>query len=303
MATGDPMILSHSGASVLLPNPSAETYTGVTGIVDKWASADILLGTPSQATDQEHAGTYSQKFILDATQTAPLSQYFYIRYRLPMPGLNAPLYYANAAYTIGCWLFTDDSTLLTFKMRVSLCNNAWAEITGYDTAIDPAINTWTAASYALSLGATPNAALYGIEVQLHTNLVADNNAATPSVWWDDLSMYSSYTFAKNPSMPDDGRMFLEEQVGRNADNSLVTYRYPANMAKNKQRLNFSLITQAQMERLRQLWLSGKALTWTPNLPKYPSTLKVKIVGKEFAHTQNSPLIGAGYKGSIDLEEV
>ena len=297
------MVLTHLGASVLLPNPSAEIYTGAAGVVDNWTSADILLGTTSQASDQAHAGTYSQKFILDATQTAPLSQYFYVRYKLPMPGLNAPLYYANAAYTIGCWLRTDDSTLLTFKMRVSLCNNAWGEIAGYDTVIDPAVNTWTAASYALALGATPNAALYGIEVQLHTNLVSDNGGATPSVWWDDLSMYSSYTFAKNPSMPDDGRMFLEEQVGRNADNSLVTYRYPANMAKNKQRLNFSLITQAQMERLRQLWLAGKALTWTPNLPKYPSTLKVKIVGKEFTPAQNSPLIGAGYKVNLELEEV
>lgn len=303
MATGDPMIFTHNGASVLLTNPSAEIYTGLTGIVDNWASSGLLLGTPSKASDQAHAGTYSQKIVLTAGQTAPLSQYFYLRHKLHMPGLNAALYYANAALTIGCWLFTDDSTLLTFKMRVSLCNNAWAEITGYDTVIDPAINTWTAAPYALNLGASPNAALYGIEVRLQTNLVTDNVAATPSVWWDDLSMYDSLTFTKNPSMPDDGRMFLKEASERLADNTLTTYRHPASTAKNKQRLNFSLITQAQMERLRQFWLYGKAITWTPNLPKYPSTLIVKIVGVEFTYVQASALIGAGYKGSIEVEEV
>jgi hypothetical protein len=303
MATGDPMIFSHNGASVLLPNPSAEVYTGAAGIVDFWASSGTLAGTPTQASDHTYAGLYSQKIILTAGQTAPLSQYFYVRHKLQMPGLNAALYFANAKFTIGCWLRTNDSTLLTFKMRVSICNNAWAELAGYDTVIDPAINTWTAASYVLDLGASPNAALYGIEVQLHTNLVVDNVAATPSVWWDDLSMYDSLTFSKNPSMPDDGRMFLKETSDRLANNTLTTYRHPASTAKNKQRLNFSLITQAQMERLRQFWLYGKAITWTPNLPKFPSTLIVKIVGVEFTYVQSSALIGAGYKGSIDVEEV
>jgi hypothetical protein len=297
------MSFTHLGASVLLANPSAEAYTGSTGIADNWASSGSLLGTKTHATDQKHAGSYSQKIVLTATQTAPLSQYFYVRYRLPMPGLNAPLYYANAGFTIGSWLRTDNVALLTFKMRVSLCDSAWAEIAGYDTAIAPSANTWTAASYALALGATPSASLYGVEIRLYTTLASDNGGTTPAIWWDDLSMYDSYTFAKNPSMPDDGRLFIREQADRLADETLVTYRYPASQAKNKQRLNFSLITQAQMERLRQFKLHGKAVTWTPNLPKLPSTLIVKIVGQEFALTQNSPLIGAGYKGSLELEEV
>jgi len=303
---GDPMSFTHLGVSSLLANPSAEIYSGLSGqvgVVDNWVlEAGGAALTPTQAVDQVHQGLYSQKLVYGEGQTSPLTSYLRLRYILPIPaGGDAATYFSGAQFAIKAWVRCDDPTHLTFKTRVSLCDSSWSELSGADDVLTVPASTWVQSSQVADL-TTPPANLYGIEVRLYSVLATDNPGTTPSVWWDDVSFYDAYTFTLSPTFPLPIAPDIPGTTARTIGNDLFWFTHSAAQAKyTNGRLNFGLIHQTQMERLRQFWLEKQPVLWTPNLPRLPATMKVFLT--TFSEEEYSPKVLAGYRVTIGMEQL
>ena len=300
------MSFTHQGASCLLANPSAEIYSGLSqqmGIVDNWylesGGASLMA---SQDVDQLHQGAYSQKLFYNAGQTAPLTSYLRLRYILPIPaGGDAATYFSGAQFTIKAWVRCDDPTHLTFKTRVSLCNSLWSELSGVDNILTVPAATWVQSSQVADL-MTPPASLYGIELRLYSILASDNVATTPSVWWDDIEFYDTYIFELSPTFPLSFNPNIPGTTGRTIGNDLFWFTHPAAQAKYiNGKINFGLIHQTQMERVRQFWLERQPVVWTSNLPRLPGTMKVFLTS--FSEEEYCSKVLSGYRVIMGIEQL
>jgi len=123
--------------------------------------------------------------------------------------------------------------------------------------------------------------------------------------FDDAQLYRTYTFAANPSMPDQQSIFVpNRKFGRDAGGKLYRARGATNTAKFQKQLNFNLIGLAQYKALRSLWLLDVPCRWTPNHPHLPSSLDVRLTDDQFNFSLGKGGFGSNiYRGSLELSEI
>jgi len=128
-------------------------------------------------------------------------------------------------------------------------------------------------------------------------------AGDAEIYLDDLQLFMSYTFAANPSMPDDQDIFdPTEKYARTISGSLVMGSGAAGSAKHQKMLNFGLIGLDQFKALRSLRLLKRPMRWTPNQPHMPASLDVRMTAFKFGAGRGA--FGSNiYRGSMELSEI
>jgi len=117
------------------------------------------------------------------------------------------------------------------------------------------------------------------QLRLTVRIICDVATPDPDINVDDVEMYEEYTFARNPSMPDEGEIMVPgRNFSRTIGGTLLRGRPAAVTAKWEKQLNFGLIGKTQVEALRSLYLHDVPMEWVPNHPLLPALLEVRWIG-------------------------
>jgi hypothetical protein len=297
MAQGDAMVLRTG--NLYSDYYDFEVDTNADGIADGWTATYLPAGaTKALYATAPYHGTYSQRI----TFTTKIPDNAYITsdniQLLGRSDLNARGHLG--AVIAGSIYFKQLDVISTVQGKVHIFEIASDGTTVLETHHDSAPFTLTTAwaLHSFSAAITNSATVY-YQIQIMYSVASAPGA---DVLCDYLDTYETYTFAKNPSMPEQADVDRETKQSRLANRTLKSFTYPASGYKFSGKLAFGLISEAQMLALRSLWIWDKELTFTPNLNKLPASLAIRL-GKKFDFNHVSPNLGAGYKGSLEWEEV
>ena len=198
-------------------------------------------------------------------------------------------------FTIAVWFSSDRSIQSIFEVREK--NAAGTTLVTHNN------------SYSVHSGATERTYSFTVAhaetVQLHCSFtVFRYDAGAQYIAFDDAKLYRSYTFAVNPSVPDDQVLSVpDRKFSRTIGSTLLLARPDAGCAKIQKSLHFGLIGLTQLEEFRSLWLCDSPMTWWAYHPHLPVTVVVRwtndfdfrLVGKSFGANH--------YGGNMVLTEV
>jgi len=188
--------------------------------------------------------------------------------------------------TVGATLYVDEvympSTVLTTHSQVTSISGVAVEAT-------------------LSTTIT-NASCNGLRFRLGVNVTGSGSIY---LYVDMCAVYLSYTFAANPSMPDDQEIIdSTELYGRTKAGNLYMACGGATASKHQKTLHFGLVGLDQFKALRSLRLLKRPMRWTPNQPHMPASLDVRMTGYKMGLTARQGSYGSNsYGGWIELSEI
>lgn len=161
-------------------------------------------------------------------------------------------------------------------------------------------STWTL--YTMSI--TPTADfMAAIGVNVNLTVTVDGN---PDLQFDEADLYESYTFALNPTVPDDPDFMVPgETFVRTVNNSLLAFGpKDVGSARMRYQMNFGAVGLTQLQALRSFWLLRSPIRWQPKLPHLPTYVQCRIVGKSFPFAMHRGSVNANlYHGALQLEEI
>jgi len=301
MADGDPMVLEtiHGDPEEsLLDNGSIELWSGSTGVIpDGWLGGGSMTHLRIAGTRTGGSGSYHWR------------------------ASRAGAVYGQQTTAGYQWVELVGNDSLDARGHVSLCWSVWAYETGADSPkIRIAVGEWDKDKGNLGKNAgyvgETIAGAWGLHefgpytlqhadcAYIYFLISIDSYASgNTEVWIDDVILKVSYTFAKNPSMPDSQSIVdPTRKFGRTIDGSLYMARGDGGASKFQKTLNFGLIGIDQLKALRSLWLLGVPCRWTPNQPHLPSSLEVRVTKFNFVARRGG--FGSNcYGGSLELSEI
>lgn len=128
-------------------------------------------------------------------------------------------------------------------------------------------------------------------------------ATTYYIDLDDAVLYTTYTFARNPAIPDDQRIISPTRTfARSYDGSLFLRKVGAASARHEKRLHFGMIDLTQYNAFRSLHLLDVPMHWYPWHPHLAAELDVRWIG-DFDFSALKYLSLNMYKGTMTLAEV
>lgn len=294
MAQGDAMIMT----TETLTSYGGFDTDGGSGTATGWANeqdAHVTAHTPAIDAGEQRTGAGCQKFTITTDATGILDFYSNISLlgRSDMNGYG----HDNSTFTCTVYAKRGADLAQSVAIQIQELNISSAQLTTHTS--DYTVLTAAYQAITLSAAITENAtAILRLTVKCKCT-----GAQTDAIFYiDDVSIAETYTFAKNPSMPEGSNVNRETKQSRLADRALKTFTYPNSGYKHDGRLTFGLINETQMLALRSLWLWDKQITWTPNLNKLPSTLNIRL-GNKWDFVPASVNLAAGYRGIIEWDEV
>jgi hypothetical protein len=294
MAQGDAMVLQTANLTVY----GGMDTDGGGGVATGW-TADVS-GTATKTTtidtSVKRTGAGSQKIVAGGGGSGG-DVYIFLTAVISLLGRSDLNGYGHYGSLFHAEAYFKAEVGGKYYLRITELTAAGADIADYDSDVITAAGTdFTLATWEHAIA---NATCAKVRVLLACRMSA---AESKTFYIDDVSLYETYTFSKNPSMPEQADVDRETKQSRLANRTLKSFTYPASGYKFSGKLAFGLISEAQMLALRSLWIWDKELTFTPNLNKLPSSLIIRL-GKKFDFNHVSPNLGAGYKGSLEWEEV
>lgn len=244
-----------------------------------------------------HSGTYNQKitFTTDAASTI----YLLKSPRISLIGredLSGNGHYGSIIKASG-YMKRGDANAFQARLDVSFYDVNGTFISAASSDIVALTDSW--ALFTVNSAAIPaNAVVVTIAA-----VCSVAGAVTGAIFHvDSLDVYEDYTFAKNPSMPEQAGEEYVRKDFRDISGELSSFIHNADQSKVSGTLNFGLITEAQMKAFYSLWSWKMPLIFTPNLNKLPTTLNIQLAPKfEFNHVSTN--LVAGYSGSLKYEEI
>lgn len=303
MADGDPMVLQTiwgDPEESLCPNGTFDKYTYINAKPDGWSGGTSMTHSRQSGARTDGSGTYYWK----ATRAGAISgnqvNLGYVTNHVVLSGndgLDARGHFDQDIY-VSIWAKQDGTDAPSIWPVISEYDKDGAYLGGVLGASKQVVTSgWTQLVWGpLAFDSEETAEWYfGWNVQ-------SNSDGDTSLYVDDCLLYLSYTFAANPSMPDDQDIIEPaRRYGRSSGATLYMVRGAASATKFQKNLNFGLIGLDQLKALRSLYLLGKPMRWTPNQPHLPSSLDVMMTKYKFGAGRGA--FGANiYRGSIELSE-
>jgi len=301
MANGDPMILStltDGGGSMLL-NGDMEDWADTADAADYWTWTETQVATLSRqsGTRTGGAGSYFQRISIAAPAQSEIG--IYSQEVTPEGSVELDVK-GHDGQTLTCSVWARDTGAGTSTLQMKLIEYDAAETSSLMTPgdVEDLTSDWVQYTFAFTLS-------YDLMHHLNFQIfVASSGAGSSIVDLDDALLYIGYTFAANPSMPDNQILSVPmRQFRRTLGGRLIRSRPAGPVAKIEKQLSFRLVGQAQHNALRSLWLLDQPMTWTPNHPHLPSTLQVRWVNDFDFHTIGPFSSGPLYAGTMVLSEI
>lgn len=317
MADGDPMVLAtryggdvtaDSNWSSLLKNGNFEYFSSDTEIADGWTwttgPAHYAWGSSTKkATGYRTGGTGSYYLYLNLTGNgSPTPGVLgWLQQSVNLPG-NANLAgngHDNQTFHFKIWIKEDSggiSVTFTIQLRFFDKNGAVVQTVTGVPAVQPD-NTWRL--YELDATLTADTAV-SMDVYMAFSVSADGTVA---LRFDDACLYTSYTFGKNPTIPDRQDIFYpRRQLTRNVNGGLRCFRPGSTQAKHRKVLRFGAVNLAQFKALRSLYLLDAGMTLYASHPHLPAAMPCRWINDfDFALVRHiAPDL---YQGNVTLEEI
>jgi hypothetical protein len=307
MADGDPMVLAtkwggdlvtQSNFETLLVNGNFEDWDDTAAIADGWTWIGAGYTFTRQAGARTGgAGAYYQRATKASVGAATMEQTIDLRGHADLDALG----HMGREFTGSIWLreqgagTTDISLVLRGYSGISLIES------GSTVTADPMpAGAWTqyTATYTIA-----NATVDKINFEISFNVASGTGAQQIEI--DDAMLYRTYTFANNPSMPDNqhfdvpGREYI-----RTVGADLLMGRAAGSTAKYELPLRFGLIGLDQLKELRSFALLDKPVHLTANHPHFPVYWQGRIVGRFKFGLMRGASFGSGqYAGVLNLSEL
>lgn len=160
--------------------------------------------------------------------------------------------------------------------------------------------TWYGLSASRTIAALSNT--FTLRIKL---AYGSGGGGSPVIDVDDAELYRTYTFARNPSMPDAPLLIKPGQTFQRTESGGLVVFGPARVdtARYEYTLNLRGIGQTQLEELRSLWLLDVPMRWTPNLPHLPTYLDVRFSGNTNLRMETNSVTTGRFVGSFGLVEI
>ena len=204
--------------------------------------------------------------------------------------------HAGMSFTASTWARADGSAMEVGLLNVWELNSSGGIVATHSAGL-PLSGVWAQSTLT---GTIDHADCVALRFYIQ---ITNATAGTVDLKFDDAQLYFPYTFAANPSMPDDQDIFdPTEKYARTISGSLVMGSGAAGSAKHQKMLNFGLIGLDQFKALRSLRLLKRPMRWTPNQPHMPASLDVRMTAFKFGAGRGA--FGSNiYRGSMELSEI
>jgi hypothetical protein len=304
MADGDPMMLTTQwgdGLS-LISNGNFEIWTNTAAFADGWVYANYNAKTPtlsrSAGARTGGAGTYFQH--VDYGTISVSGTLFGAYNRVELHGNSALPARGHLGMTFTASLWTRKTYSAgspTVRIDINERDVNLALLNSTSGSVSNILSAWAAFTHTHVIA---NSATVFLEIYLNFS------APTVSSYLidlDDAALYTSYTFARNPVIPDDQRIISPTRTfARSYAGSLFVRKVGAASARHEKRLRFGMIDLTQLKAFRSLYLLDVPMQWTPYHPHLATTLDVRWMG-DFDFSVLKYLSLNMYRGSMTLAEV
>jgi len=315
MADGDPMVLqTRYGVPLgqtdnyqsMIANGPMDLWSDTASPPDGWgyttAGGATVTHLRVAGARTSGNGTYywrqTYSAVAASTQFGLMKQTFTIpgNAQLDARGVSGQTFYATI------WLRnTGTGTVLTtFSIQEFDADGAYLGVIAQD-ANASVTASWT--KYSIS-GAVSNAACAKIYFAV-LMFTAAGGGGSPVIEADEAELYMTYTFDRNPTMPDDQVLSIpHRQMMRTHDGSLLRGRPASATARFEKRLRFGNIGLTQLKALRALYSLDTPMELTANHPHMPDVVSVRMAGDFNFRLRQGAAFGSNlYEGSLTLTEV
>lgn len=298
MADADPMVLTTLD---MLENGPLEDWADTSEPADGWGyskagSQEEPTKTRQSGSRTGGSGSYFQRLDYSSILVAELGNYWQKINLLGNPNLDGNGH-KGITFTTKVWGRKVGSAAINMKIRIIERTSGDVYIAQYDSGIQSMGTSWAELTFNHAI--TNNACAI-VQVQAHFWGMSTGYA---TIDLDDFEHKTSYTFARNPSMPDDQRLSVPgRKFRRSIAGDLLRSRSGASVAKHEKRLVFGLIGLDQVKALRSLALLDVPLSWQPFHPHLPDNLNVRIVN-DIDFTTQAAFGTNAYQGTLVLSEI
>lgn len=310
MAYFDPMIFRTRYNRLLTPvgsydslilNGKLEKWTNTAAVADNWTAATGWTGVTlsrSAETRTGGSGSYAQRIVATGYSAGTYWQMYQTYVMLGHLQYVGRGHY-NKFVSGYAWLRdANNSGRFSGRVIIEMLNSAGGVLsTQYGNSV-VLTSTWQQVWVTLTTAHADVA-----QLRFTIRVTCDSTGTTPDIRIDDAELYEEYTFARNPSMPDEDEIMIPgRNFVRTIGGTLLRGRPAAVQARIEKRLNFGMISLTQVEALRSLYLHDCPLEWVPNHPLLPALLEVRCIGNFDFHFITAAGGSNHYGGSLTLSE-
>lgn len=305
MADGDAMILAtlwngdlatQSNFDSLLVNGPLEDWPDANDLATGWAYSSGWTETRQAGNRTGGVGGFYQRLVRGSPSTSVWEQFIDLRGHAALDALG----HMGREFTAEIWVRDQGagSVDMSFRMFTYRSNGITLLQSGAITSATPVPSSWTKYTATITINDATAA-----KIKFHVTF--NNQSGAQQIEIDECALYRTYTFDRNPSVPDNQPLAIpHREYRRNSAGDLLMGRPSGSTGKYEKRLRFGLVGLTQLKELRSIALLDKPVHLTPFHPHFPEFFQARIVGDfNFRLVPGGSFAGNHYAGDLILSEL